>query len=183
MRVRVALVIGHSQKRQGAYNQLYKMSEFKFNDMVAHNIEEFGGIDGITLVYRDSYKDLPDQINRLGPEIIFSLHCNAFNTQASGTEVLYYHTSKMGKLIAGITQNHIVSALELPDRGIKAKKEEDRGGYLLRYTDAPCVIVEPFFIDNNDDYRKVRGRLDKLIFAYIESIKDALAINIRGDRQ
>ena len=54
--------------------------------------------------------------------------------------------------------------------GVKPKKSEDRGGYLLRYTHAPCVIAEPFFIDNDEDLARAREDPDGLALAYARAI-------------
>ena len=97
---------------------------------------------------------------------------NAFNGRASGTEVLYYHRSEVGKTIAEILQGGLVDFLGLPDRGIKPKTSEDRGGYLLRYTNAPCVIAEPFFIDNDQDLAKAKENLDALAAVCASSIDE-----------
>jgi N-acetylmuramoyl-L-alanine amidase len=83
--------------------------------------------------------------------------------------MLYYHSSENGKKIAEIFQKNIVSCLELPDRNVKPKHTEDRGGYLLRYTNAPCIISEPFFIDNDNDYKKVMERYFQFIKANVDS--------------
>jgi N-acetylmuramoyl-L-alanine amidase len=76
--------------------------------------------------YRRTYKELPDDINALNPDFIISLHCNAFNGKASGTEVLYYHKSEKGKKMAEILLNHLVEYLKLPNRGIKPGTAEER---------------------------------------------------------
>lgn len=159
--MRVAVVIGHQEGSVGASNSSYDMSEFEFNRMLAHDIEhnfmKFNAIDEIVVVYRETtYQDLPIQINELKPDLVVSLHCNAFNTEASGCEMLYYHTSEKGKEVARILQNTLVQGLDNKDRGIKLKRSEDRGGYLLRYTNAPCVICEPFFIDNDEEYVRAK---------------------------
>ena len=41
---------------------------------------------------------------------------------------------------------------------------------MLRYTNAPCVIAEPFFIDNDEDLAKAKQDLDGLAKAYVEAI-------------
>jgi hypothetical protein len=92
--------------------------------------------------------------------------------QASGTEVLYYHKSENGKKMAKILLNHLVEYLKLPNRGVKPKTVEDRGGPLLRYTKAPCVIAEPFFIDNNSDLVRVQEDLDGLAVVYAKAIDE-----------
>ena len=80
--------------------------------------------------------------------------------------------------MAKILSRHLVGALELPDRGILPRNVENRGGYLLKYTNAPCVIAEPFFIDNDGDYARAMERYEQLIAGYalaIEEIDEILA--------
>lgn len=168
------LVIGHKQDSPGATNKNSGLSEFAFNSRLALAIadraaEERCGVE-LLRVMRRSYGALPYEINALNPDIIISLHCNAFNTRASGTRVLYYHKSKKGRQLAEILQEKLMAALGLRDRGITPKTVEDRGGYLLFYTRAPAVIAEPFFIDNDDDLERVMDVRDKLIMAYVEAI-------------
>ena len=78
-----------------------------------------------------------------------------------------------GKKMAEILLNHLVEHLKLPNRGIKPKTAEDRGGPLLRYTEAPCVIAEPFFIDNDSDLSKAQEDedIDELAVAYTKAIE------------
>ncbi len=166
-----ALVIGHKKTSPGAMNKKAGLTEFEFNDALARKIENATSGVAIQRVYRRTYVSLPDDINQLNPDFIVSLHCNAFNEKASGTEVLYYHTSTNGKLIAKILNERLVKATGIRDRGEKPKSSEDRGGYLLKYTDAPCVIAEPFFIDNNEDLEIVQHNRKKLIKAYSSGIK------------
>ena len=166
-----ALVIGHKKSSPGASNNSSGLTEFVFNDKLALDIEE--EISGVQVqrVYRRTYNSLPGDINELNPDFIVSLHCNAFDGSASGTEVLYYHRSTKGKLIAGILNEQLVQALDLKNRGLKPKTAEDRGGYLLKNTIAPCVIAEPFFIDNNEDLKTAIDKRDLLVKAYANGIE------------
>jgi N-acetylmuramoyl-L-alanine amidase len=84
--------------------------------------------------------------------------------------VLYYHRSEKGKKMAEILLSHLVDHLKLAKRGIKQKTSEDRGGYLLRYTKAPCVIAEPFFIDNDDDLTRALEDIEGLAGTYAQAI-------------
>jgi len=171
----LALVIGHKEHHPGACNKTYDLCEFCFNEELAKNISEKLSFSN-KIVYREdggSYSKLPFYINsNINPKFVVSLHCNAFNTKASGTEVLYYHRSVKGKAMAEVFQKNLLDALELPDRGIKGRGTEDRGGFILRYTNAPCIISEPFFIDNNGDLERVKDRYDEFVAAYVESIND-----------
>jgi N-acetylmuramoyl-L-alanine amidase len=165
-----ALVIGHKKFSPGASNKKSGLTEFAFNEKLAMEIEDEVNDVTIQRIYRRTYNSLPDDINEFNPDFIISLHCNAFNENASGTEVLYYHRSTKGKLMAEILNENLVNALGLTNRGIKPKGAEDRGGYLLKKTAAPCVIAEPFFIDNDSDLIAANDNRDALIDAYATSI-------------
>ena len=169
-----ALVIGHKKNSPGAVNNTQNLSEFDYNEQLALEIEAaLCGCEKIKIqrIYRRTYSNLPDDINALRPDFIISLHCNAYNTRATGTEVLFYHRSKKGKKFAKILNKNLVNALGLTNRGIKAKTTEDRGGYLLKQTNAPCLISEPFFIDNDNDLATANEKRTELICAYVKSIK------------
>ena len=170
-----ALVIGHKKTSPGAANVSSGLTEFDYNETLSKQIEDElisrQAEIRIQRIYRRTYATLPGDINELAPRFIISLHCNAFNTQASGCEMLYYHRSSNGKRMAQILQTHIQGALGNKDRGIKAKTSEDRGGMLLKQTHAPCVIAEPFFIDNDDELELVQKKRKKLVRAYADAIE------------
>jgi len=172
-RIKCALVIGHKKTSQGAYNKKFDMHEFEFNETLSKNIEsqiDKTDID-IYRIYRRTYASLPNDINELNPDFVISLHCNAFNKKATGSEVLYYHKSEKGKKFATILQRNLLKYLNLKNRDIREKSAEDRGGYLLKSTNAPCIISEPFFIDNDSDYQIAAiEKYDLLIKAYTQGI-------------
>lgn len=172
--MKCGLIIGHKKNRPGGYNEKYNITEYQFNKKLAHDIySEIQTINTdvmIQIIERNTYKSLPDDINQLSPNFCISLHCNAYNKKVNGTETLYYHNSTSGKKLAQIVQKNIVKALQFKDRGVLPRKTEDRGGYLLRYTDMPCVITEPFFLDNDKSYKTVMDKYQKLVTAFVESI-------------
>ncbi len=159
------LVVGHKPESPGASSPS-GMTEFDFNDQLAQAIID--QLTDIKLVYRHNYRTLPDIINRKRPDFIISMHCNAFNRKVKGSEVLYYHKSGKGKIMAQILQDEFV-AIGQKDRGIKPKSSEDRGGYLLKNTHAPCVICEPFFIDSELD--DIYTKYSQLVDAYVQGIR------------
>lgn len=175
MSIKVGLIVGHSSSSQGASNPGNGLTEFQVNDYIAQQVaaklDAIGDIVPV-VIYRNRYATLPDDVNRTDVDFALSLHCNAFNTTASGTEMLYYHRSRRGKAFAEILQRRVVGALGLPDRGIKGKGSEDRGGYLLKETNMACVIAEPFFIDNNSDFESVEGHAEIFLQSYVDSITE-----------
>lgn len=186
--IKIALVVGHKKSSPGAcytfpekYNRK-PLTEFEFNNKLACDIERKFKSDNIVegtvelqVIHRRTYLSLPQDINEYGPTFIVSMHCNAYNGKVSGTEVLYYHKSKKGKVLADIFNQNFVKYLGLPDRGIKPRSSEDAGGYFLRYTNAPAIIAEPFFIDNPNDLKiALSDNREKLIDAYLVSLTAAV---------
>lgn len=172
--MKIALIIGHSKTSQGASNKRSRLTEFNYNKQIVlqlkAKLEALG--HSINVVYRRTYATLPEDVNKLNPELVVSFHCNAFNEKASGSEVLYWHKSAKGKKIAEAFQRQIKNCLKLPNRGVKAKTSEDRGGYILRMTKAPCVILEPFFIDNDIDLKTAQDKQPEYINALVEAFKE-----------
>jgi len=123
------------------------------------------GHEGYAIGQSKSFSELPAKINATRPDRIISLHFNAYNRTASGSETLYWHSSRAGKALATAIQKQVVAALGLNDRGIKPRFPGDRGAALLQRTAAPCVIVEPFFGDNPTDLARARERIGALALA------------------
>ena len=174
------LVIGHKEQSQGACNQKHGICEYGFNDQLACDVYDELKVKGseinIRIIRRQTYKELPDDINKAGADFFISMHCNAaaegYTGKWNGTETLYYYKSKRSKKIAEIVQKNMLKAYGFKDRGVLPRATEDRGGTLLRYTNMPGVIAEPFFIDNNDAYEIVMINYDKLVKAYANSIEE-----------
>ena len=110
--------------------------------------------------------------NNLDVDVFVSIHCNAFNGVANGTEVWHYHTSKYGKQLAEYIQRQIVGALGTADRGVKGAEPGRNGLYVLTNTDAVSVLVETAFIDNAEDEVLLRTQQDEFARAIARGITD-----------
>lgn len=183
-----ALVVGHRKRARGATGKHggEKISEWDFNRKLAASVAEQSTLAEVLIVFRDDtsdgYAKLPGKINRLNPKFIVSLHANAADGVAGGTETLYYHTSTQGKKLAGIVQKHLLAALGLSDRKLKQRESRDRGGTLLAGTNAPAVIAEPFFIDNASDLARAISRKEILATEYAAAIDEYAALLSVGPR-
>jgi len=188
------LDVGHSESQPGAYNLPEAISEFTFNNFVAtttydiwarknyvYNIQgkdliiPLKDMFDLDVIYRaSSLTNLVKDINKINPKACISLHCNAFNKTASGTEALYAQGSTRGKELANILQLLNVNTFKLPDRGTKPISHDDRGGYQVFEVKSPVVISEPFFIDNNSDLNKAVDKVTEYsenlikVFLYCE---------------
>ena len=171
-----ALVVGHRPGARGAVNEARGLTEFTYNDALATLIKAKVSKAAVEIVHRDDdangYSRLPSKINALNPHFIISLHCNAFNKRATGTEMLYHVNSSRGQKIARILQPRVVEALDLKNRHTKKVAAGGRGWLLLNNTNAPCVIAEPFFIDNDSDLQAADNRRTQLIAAYAAAIDE-----------
>jgi len=171
---RVTINVGHHRFAKGAFSEETGLYEWDINSILARKIK-----DKLTMfevkIMSAHYKILPMLINATKPDLIVSMHCNAFNKRASGREFLYYSGSSKSKEIAGIFNSYF-GFLGNKDRGLKALKKGDRGYAVVKKTRAPCIIAEPCFIDNKKDFLRFLDLQDHVVNAYVDAIIHSLNI-------
>ena len=116
-------------------------------------------------VARDAGKLLACYLQTAGCEVR-TLHCNAFNTQARGTETLY--KSFNGQRLANDIQSQIIRSINTVDRGVKERQDL----WVLNGTDATAVLVEMAFIDNDEDLALLNNDLGTIVRAIARGITD-----------
>lgn len=107
----------------------------------------------------DVYLTLSQRVSlakSVGGDTFVSIHANALNGSANGTEVYYYNSAyenpyySDSKKLAQAIQNRLVAAWNTQDRGI------DHGDFhVIRENTMPAVLVELGFIDNKADNQKL----------------------------
>ncbi|RKD75265.1 N-acetylmuramoyl-L-alanine amidase [Sinobaca qinghaiensis] len=90
--------------------------------------------------------------NSANADSFVSIHANAFNGAASGSETFYYSGSRDGAELAGLIQEEMVKALGTADRGSR-----DGNFSVIRNTSMPAVLAETAFIDEPSDAAKLRS--------------------------
>jgi len=112
--------------------------------------------------------------NENDTDIFISLHCNALDGSgtAHGTEVFY--GSSKGATLAQLVQDNLCDNLHLADRGIR--NGLDKGLWVIKYTEAIAILVEPAFIDNDREARILIN--EKKLIA--DSICDAVFEYLEG---
>lgn len=174
----VCICIGHSTKDEGAWSSDGKLGEYTFNKELADFIKAELVSASISAVIVNRLTDGGGTgmsadikaVNSIKSDCIIELHANAYNSKATGTETLYWHSSTKGKYLAQCIQDEMVKTLGLADRGIKPINGSDRGGSVLKGSYYPMVITEPFFIDNPTDLEKATDKRKDLAIAIAKGI-------------
>lgn len=82
------------------------------------------------------------------PYIFCSIHLNAFNSTANGTETWYYWTTGNSQKLATKVQSQLVSQLGRVNRGVK------RNGWtvITGAASIPAILTEALFVDNPTEW-------------------------------
>lgn len=140
-------------------------------DLVAGYLSA-AGVEVVGSLQSDSLHEVVSASNRADAEVFISIHCNACNGSANGTEVWHFYGSGEGEKLADCIQNQIVDALGTVDRGVKGAKPGVNGLYVLSNTDAVAILVELAFIDNESDAALLRERQDEFARAIARGVTD-----------
>lgn len=130
----------------------------------------------VKLFYFNGLQQICDDANSWDADLFVSIHCNAFNGNARGTET-YYSGANTSRKLATAIQNQIVNKLGTVNRGLKLKLADGYDVYVVKYTACPAVLVETAFIDNADDNKLLRDREDDFARAIACGITDFYAVN------
>ena len=125
--------------------------------------------DSIGATQAISIRERAVMANSWGADLFISIHCNAYNTLARGTETLVYSKNGSAYPFAERVQRAIVKALGTVDRGVKERP--DLG--VLRRTSMPALLVETAFIDNMHDGTILKN--------HIGDFAKAICLGIVGD--
>ena len=170
---RIAIIVGHNSKAQGAVRVTDGVSEYVWNGRLADEIQNLdpANVRVFRRVAAASYgaeiRACYAQVDAWGADVSCELHFNASAGGATGTETLYATTA--GKSVALKVQAQMVSALGLKDRGLLQRTTGNGAGALLAGK-APAVLVETYFGSNVGDC----GRADERFVALARGIFSGL---------
>ena len=130
------------------------------------------GVEVVGNMQSDSLHEVVSAYNRADADVFISIHCNACNGSANGTEVWHFYGSGAGETLANCIQNQIVTSLGTTDRGTKGAKPGVNGLYVLSNTDAVAVLLELAFIDHAGDAQLLREQQDEFARAIARGVTD-----------
>jgi N-acetylmuramoyl-L-alanine amidase len=131
-------------------------------------------------IYSESLGDLPSRVqgaNNADCDLFISIHCNAGDGGADGTEIYHCPGSTEGEKLAkailnevlylqGIKKNkykasnNLFNLWNFPNRGVK-----EANFYVLTNTSMTAVLCETLFISNSDDLKLLKDREFQLFYA------------------
>ena len=111
-----------------------------------------------------SLEEIADVSNYWDSDIFVSIHCNALDGTAIGSQSFYFYNSSAGELLAKSIQKNFNFTI---NRGIS-----EAGFYVLKYTKCPAVLVETAFIDNPRDNDLLKFHQDDFAKSIARGITD-----------
>ncbi|MCS0255816.1 N-acetylmuramoyl-L-alanine amidase [Vibrio alginolyticus] len=175
---KVCIVVGHSCKDGGAYNETFGINEYGYNHPLASLLAtELHKRDILPVImYRDTYSRMIGDVNESGADYAIELHCNSVaNKSVQGSETLHWHKSDKSQALAQRLQKAVAGLIGQRDRGLKPISNtgtDTRGWRFLMKTKMPAVILEPFFLSNDESLQKGLELREKLAVALAEAFAE-----------
>lgn len=178
---KIALVIGHNARAQGAVRATDGRTEYDWMADLAAAIQAAQPAMYKIIrrpagkAYSAEIKEAYGAADAWGAVATVELHFNGGPPAATGTETLTSGTTGSLRL-AKLIQPAMVGALGLRDRGLVTRKRGDRGGESLWVGRAPAVLIEPYFGSNPEDCRAA----DRHFSALARAIHGACTAFVKG---
>ena len=167
----IGLRAGHAEKVRGASGVVDEWSTMsklypivvKYLNQLGHKVVDCNPY-GATTVSGELSRGVA-KANEQSIDLFCSLHMNAYNGTAHGTECWIYSTSSKSKAAAQRIVDNLAS-IGLTNRGVKTSTKY----YELKNTVAPAIIIETGFCDNSGDANLISNNLDKVARVIAEGI-------------
>ena len=127
---------------------------------------------GTNLLQSEDLYGIPDVANEWEADIFVSIHCNAFNGSAKGTETCVYALGTQGAALGNAVQRKIIGRIGTVDRDLK----ERPGLCVLKRTDMPAILVETAFIDEQGDNSILATKQEDFAQAIVDGILEYAGI-------
>ena len=175
--MRIFVNPGHCPgKDSGAINPHTYMQEAEVALAIGRRVKDYLEAVGYEckLHQEDSLSGICKAADNYNADLFVSIHCNAANGNARGTETYHYYGSTAGEKLATNIHEQIVKSIPTEyffwNRGVK-----EAGFYVLKYTSMPAVLVETAFIDNDYDARLLVDYEDEFAKAIARGVTDYVA--------
>lgn len=165
---RIAIVVGHNIRAQGAQRITDGKSEYFWNSRLADLIQTHDQ-DGVRIFHRTPVGGYSAEIDRVyaqidawGADCSVELHFNgASDPRAKGCLTLSSGTNG-SMALAQEVHRRMLAVMGTEDDGIEVRSRTDRGGRSLWQGRAPAIMAEPYFGSNAAECKIADQHLDEL---------------------
>lgn len=192
---KLALIVGHDKKSQGAAShKVLNRSEYAYNREIAAIAQKYASKKcHVYVILRDyiGIEGAYEKAKGYGVDACIELHFNAYDGSVEGTEILYHDDrDKDPELEKRFAEQVLDKMYEVFDRGRSGKRgkkepqtRNERGWYNVSRVQAfPCVLVEPFFGDNQDDAEKASKRKQVYAYGLIDAFMEVFEANAQAPK-
>lgn len=177
--LKIAFVIGHDVNSQGAYSPFLDQTEYIYNREVACYLKDIGDVYTRPLVkgYMHQMRALAELVNPKDYDLIIELHFNKYDNKnndiGSGCEAVIFPNNKFTKEFGEIYCEVISEKYYVNNRGVKEHGKGDRGYGFLSLMNAPAIILEPFFGDEDEsldfkNYEDYANSIKTIIYKFTQ---------------
>jgi N-acetylmuramoyl-L-alanine amidase len=171
--MKIAVRKGHTILRNGTctsaqgivseYKEVRKIGELviKYLKILGHSVIDVTPTDRALQTKEDDVRYGVSLANQQKADLFLSIHLNAFNGQARGTEVLVYPGVKKDRAASILSE---LVKLGYTTRGVKERDDLHE----LKATKMEAALVECFFCDNEDDVKIYNP--DKIARAIVKGV-------------
>jgi len=173
--MRICIDMGHTPASTGASGYFSELTEDRaVGKRVIAELQKRGHT-----VYNSTPADnvrYPDEVNQRIAyanartlDLFCSIHFNAFNGSAHGTEVLYFSGDATGKVYADRIAANIATCMNITNRGSKPKTTEVG---VIKWTNATAILIEVCFCDSATDFNAYKNTsYDEIVKAICDGIE------------
>jgi len=179
--MKIAIVVGHNVKAQGAIRCTDKRTEFDWNSELAGLIWDHDP-EAIKVFHRQSGGGYSAEIDRVyaqtdawGADVTVELHFNGSGNPAAEGCLMLSSGTKGSLALSRAMQAECLAVMQNRDRGVRILGRKDRGGRSLWQGRAPAVLIEPYFGSNAEDCVRSHNRMDQLAEAIFRASVSVLA--------
>ena len=165
-KIKICLDAGHglytAGKRTPAFSDGSTIKEAEQNYPIMFKLGQYLKLNGFDVVYTNSdikydmsLKERVDVSNKANADLFISLHKDAitgkWQTTASGIGAYIYKTGGNAEKVAKLIQTKLIKDTGSKDRGIKTDNF-----YVIKYTNAPAVLLELGFMDYMEEAKQMK---------------------------
>ncbi|HDR4520580.1 TPA: N-acetylmuramoyl-L-alanine amidase [Bacillus cereus] len=148
---------GHNSIVQGANwgNRKEHIMDRQVKDAVAAKLRALGhtvydDTDEVGRTQEQNLVNIVRKCNSHDVDLVISFHLNAYNNKAEGVEVCYWDQKDLAAKVSA----QLAKDIGWKNRGARERRYGNERLYVLAETNAPAILIELGFIDNDADMAK-----------------------------